>query len=112
MRYEKTIVVGKGEADMITRYLTVEPSCAEECLGEDETITYTARFDNGVEVDVKCCGVRYREDEECNTAWCEAVLFDGRVEACCDYGEDDFFGEWQLEYGGDDYIVLVEAESR
>lgn len=109
MRYEKTITINKMTADMITRYLTVEPTCADECLGEDETIIYTAVFDNGIEVDVKCCGVQYREDEECNTAWCEAVMFYGHSEVCCSDPEDTFFGEWELEYDNDDYIVVVEV---
>lgn len=111
MRYEKTITISKAAADMITRYLTVEPTCAKDCLGEDETIIYTAVFDNGIEVDIKCCGVQYHEDEETNTAWCEAVMFDGHSEICCEYGEDDFFGEWELEYNDDEYIVTVEVDT-
>ena len=111
MRYEKTITINKAAADMINRYLTIEPTCADECLGEDETIIYTAVFDNGFEVDIKCCGVQYREDEDCNTAWCEAVLFKNGNEICCVYGEDDFLGEWELEYGNDEYVVIVEVDT-
>ena len=109
MFYENTIVINKAEADMINRYLTVEPKCAADCLGEDETIIHTAVFDNGIEVDIKCCGVQYCEDEDTNTAWCEGVLFNNGCERCCMDGEDDFFGDWQFEYEGDEYTVFVEV---
>ena len=108
MRYEKTITISKASADIINRYLTVEPKCEADCLGEDETIINTAVFDNGIEVDVKCCGVQYHEDEETNTAWCEAVMFKNGCEVCCECGDDDYFGSWSLEYDNDEYIVNVE----
>lgn len=109
MRYEKTITVNKAAADIIERYLLVEPTCEEECLSEDETIIYTAVFDNGIEVDIKCCGVQYDENEEFNTAWTEAVMFRGHSEVCFSDPADMFFGEWELEYDGDEYIVIVEV---
>ena len=111
MRYEKTITINKAAADMIIRYLTIEPTCAEDCLGEDETIVYTAVFDNGIEVDVKCCGVQYGEDEETNVAWCDAVMFKNGYEVGCSEVEDDFFGEWEFEYDGNEYVVMVEIDT-
>lgn len=104
MRYEQVHCIDKAMAEKIIKYLTVEPSCEDDCLGEDDTITYSYSFFNGFEVDVKCCGVQYTEGE-CNTAWCEAVLFENGHECCCVYGNDDFFGEWELEYNGDIYAV-------
>lgn len=110
MRYEKTIAISKAAADMIISYLTVEPKCADECLSENETIVYTAVFDNGIEVDIKCCGVQYHE-EDTNTAWCEAVMFENGHEVYCEYGEDDFFGEWEFEYNNDEYVVIVKTDA-
>ena len=104
MRYEQVHLIDRDMAEKIIRYLTVDPDCEVDCLGEDETITYSYSFGGGFEVDIKCCGVRYREGE-CNTAWCEAVLFENGHERCCVDGGDAFFGEWELEYGGDVYVV-------
>lgn len=122
MRYENTITISKAEADEIKRYLTVEPTCEEECLDEDDTIIYTAVFDNDIEVDVKCCGVQFDDpydwiepDEDIenwggtNLAWAEAVMFKNGSEVCCVNGDDAFFGEWEFEYDGNEYIVFVEA---
>lgn len=108
MRYERTISIPKETAAQINKHLHVEPSCPEECLGEDIAITYTAIFDRGIEMDVKCCGVRYRDDNESNTAWTEAVLFNDGKEISCTEPSDEYFGEWVMEYDGDEYAVFVE----
>ena len=79
-------------------------------LGEDIAIVKTATFDNGVEMDIKCCGVQYNEDDESNTAWTEAVLFKNGSELCFTEPSDEYLGEWILEYNGDEYVVFVEIE--
>lgn len=107
MRYEQTIYIEKKLEDQIHKHLTVEPTCADECLGEDIAITKTAKFHNGIEMDIKCCGVQYEADSESNTAWTEAVLFKNGSEICCSEPGDEFMGEWILEYEGDEYVVLV-----
>lgn len=110
MRYERKIKISKREAEQINKHLHVEPTCADECLGEDITIVNTATFDNGIEMDIKCCGVQYNEDDESNTAWTEAVLFQNGNELCFTEPSDEYLGEWILEYNGDEYVVLVESE--
>ena len=110
-KHEKTIYVSQTLLNMVNKYLTIEPTCREECLGEDNTISVTADFGNGMEMDIKCCGVQYREGES-NTAWTEAVLFENGSEVCCTDPADDFEGEWELECDGDQYIVYVEAEAQ
>lgn len=107
MRYERTITVPKNKANQIMRYTDIEPSNKDECLGEDDTITYTAKFDDGYEMDIKCCGVQY-EEGGVNTAWTEAVLFKNGSEVCCSEPSEGFFGEWTLETNGDEYVVNVE----
>lgn len=109
MRYEQTISISKSVADMINKYLYVEPESIDDCLGEDETITYTAVFPDGFEIDIKCCGVQYDEREDTNTAWTEAVLFHNGYE-CYSEPADDFFGEWFFEYDGNEYVVNVVSE--
>lgn len=105
------ISVSKSTADMINELLTVEPKCESECYGEDETLSYTAKFGYGIEMDVKVCGVQYEEGGS-NTAWTEAVLFDHGSEVAHTDVCDTFTGEWELEYDGKKYIteVLVEKE--
>lgn len=117
MEYYQEIRVPQATLEQISTYLTVEPTSRNEHLDEDETIIYTANFGNGIEMDVKCCGVQWNDytDEdieygETNTAWSEAVLFDNGSEVACEYGEDDFSGEWRMEYDGDVYIANIVAE--
>lgn len=110
MRYERIVKIGKREADQINKHLHEEPTCADECLGEDIAIVNTATFDNGFEMDIKCCGVQYSEDNESNTAWTEAVLFQNGSERCYTEPSDEYLGEWILEYEDDEYVVLVEIE--
>lgn len=103
MKYEKVIIVAKEATEYIKKLLTV----GDELFGEDNTICYTAEFDNGVEMDIKLCGVQYESGSN-NTCWTEAVLFsENGSELCCTEPSDGFFGEWQLEYDGDTYIAII-----
>ena len=106
-KHERTVYVKKSFIDMIERYLHKEPKDSSACLGEDETISVTTKFDNGVEMDIKCCGVQYKEGES-NTAWSEAVLFKNGSQVACTEPSDTFDGDWELECAdGDTYIAHV-----
>lgn len=109
MRHTRILTISKADAETINQYLTVEPKSEDECLGEDTTISYTACFDNGIEMDIKCCGVQYHENES-NLAWTEAVLFENGAEVACTEVEDEFIGEWVCEYDNDEYVVIVKVE--
>ena len=111
--YKKTVKIEKNLADKISQYLTEHDSYENWCesgLSEDRTISAAATFDNGYQMDVKCCGVQY-DPNSTNTAWTEAVLFDdkGNELVCSDVSED-FFGQWELEHDGSKYIVDVEID--
>ena len=106
MVFEKTIFIDRELLDKYSDMLNIEPADESECLGEDETISYTADFGNGMEIDVKICGVQYKEGES-NTAWTEAVLFHNGSQVACTDVCDEFAGDWQLDYNGDTYIVHV-----
>lgn len=110
--YQKTITISKDELETINEYLNWEEGDDEDYhLSEDETIIHTAIFDNGMVMDIKCCG---SQDE---AAWTEAVLFypeNGALyEVGCSDVEDTFDDEWELEYEDDKYVVnvVVEEES-
>lgn len=108
----KTIKVNAMDSDFLKRILSKEPTCEEECFGEDSTFSVTIPFPNGFEIDIKCCGVQYEEDNDTNLPWTEAVLFNKDGGQCCfTEPSDDFFGEWELEYDNVRYIVFVETNT-
>lgn len=86
-----------------------EPRCEDDCFGEDETITHTAIFGNGIEMDIKICGVQFIEGE-CNTPFTEAILFKDGYEVACSEPSEGLDGEWELEYNDVLYQVIVEVE--
>jgi len=104
--FERTVYVKSSFIEMIERYLHEEPKDRKSCLGEDETISVTAKFDNGMEMDIKCCGVQYKEGES-NTAWSEAVLFENGSQVAYTDPSDKFAGDWELEENGDTYIAHI-----
>lgn len=108
-RHEKTIKVPAKLLSLINKYLREEPKSESECLGEDETVSVTAKFNNGIEMDIKCCGVQFEEGGS-NTAWTEAVLFRNGSQISCTDVCDTFEGEWELEDGDDVYCVNIVPE--
>ncbi len=101
MEFVKKILVPAAEVAAIEKYLSNEVH-----LGEDEAVIHTAKFTDGVEVDVKCCGTQDGDE----SAWTEAVLFVDGVQFAMTEVEDEYFGEWRLNCGGNDYVVIVERE--
>lgn len=70
----------------------IEDAIENGGMSEDDTITKTAKFSNGYEMDIKCCGA---DDEP---AWTEAVLFDSEgSQIAVSEPSDDYFGIWELE---------------
>lgn len=99
--YEAIVVVPKNMVEIIDDYL-----CNDYSQDPDSTITYTARFLNGFEMDIKCCGSSEEEP-----SWTEAVLFDGKGNQIVYTDvEEEFFGEWELENNGILYKVNVIPE--
>ena len=95
-----TIVIPSQDLKRINKYLTATKK--EDFLSEDETISFTAIFPDGKQMDIKCCG---SQDE---SAWAEAVLFnESGHELCCTECYNIITGEWCLEYGGAAYITTV-----
>ena len=108
MRYEQKLLISPSEADQITAYLFEEPENESDCFGEDDVITKTVVFENGVEMDIKCCGVQFIEGES-NLAWTEAVLFKDGGQLASTEPCGEYLGEWICEYDGDEYVVDVSA---
>lgn len=110
---KRYVVVGKNQAEKIKKALSWKEGDDEKNrFGEDMTSSITAVFEDGYEVDVKCCGVQYEENESAgNSAWTEAVLFLYGREVYCTSVEETFFGIWELESAGMKYLVEVFDES-
>ena len=100
--YEQVVILDDGQADMVEKWLdnTVHQD-------EDETFTVTARFPDGRQMDIKCCGVQDQEDG----SWTEAVLFEpGGREICCAEPDETFQGVWEIEADGICYRAHVFAK--
>lgn len=105
---KETIMLNEQETRLVERLLSEEPSCRENCFGEDDAFSKTATFADGTMMDVKVCGVEYDEDAETNLPWTEAVLFNERgSETACSEPSEDYFGEWILEREGILYSATV-----
>lgn len=102
--YQKVLYVPDSVLLTIRGYLQAQSEA--EYQGKDNTITYTARFPDGKEMDIKCCGCR---DE---SSWTEAVLFDEKgCQLTFSEVEEEFEGPWKLEYDGAHYCVDVRPDT-
>lgn len=114
--FHATITVPKKIADCIRKAMCWKEGDPERCrMGEEETIRYTATFENGYQMDIKCCGVKYEPpvsgDDNLflhNAAWAEAVLYNasGEEVACSEAG-NPFFGTWTLSDERNGYTAEV-----
>lgn len=43
-KIRKKIIVPASEAEAIKKFLSMQPESEDQCLGENETMTYTAQF--------------------------------------------------------------------
>ncbi|MBO5435957.1 hypothetical protein J6A31_09195 [bacterium] len=93
--FKKTISISKKTAEWIEKMLNVEPKDESECFGENEKYSESVVFENGYEVSIEMCGVRYNPGEV-NTAWTQAVLYKDGNEISFTPPYDEFTGEWEV----------------
>ena len=106
--YTDEIIISPIDAEQIENYLTYEPENKDECQSENEPIIYTAKFDNGFQMDIQCCGVKYDPTADSNLSWTQAILYDEQGREVYRTEPDDvFFCKWEIEYGDDVYEVEV-----
>lgn len=100
------IALEQKELDFINELLSMtgDEIYEKHGLKRDETIVHTAVFSDGMQADIKLVIC----DEEPYT---EAVLFDknGFQKAYTD-PEDEYTGDWKLEYDDVNYVVTVKAK--
>lgn len=69
--------------------------------GDDEVVmTYTLHFPSKIEADIKVCNSD-------NGPWIDAVLFEDGSEVCVLEPGYKILGEYNFEYMGKDYIVVL-----
>ena len=101
--YTETIKIDKNTEIKLNYWLN-DNSDSSERLNEDETFVKTVKFENGFEMDIKCCGTQK------GFAWTEAVLFDEGRECCFTDVCEEFLGDWELTWNGNVYTVHVVPE--
>lgn len=92
----REIILDEANYELIQKYLS-----GRRRLPVDQTITYTARFEGGYEMDVKCCG----GGDDC--AWTEAVLFKDGYEVGLSNPEEEYLGLWEIHADGITFITNV-----
>lgn len=104
---KRSLIIPGEKAEYIKKLLSTEPACERDCLDPDAPIVFTVPFENNVEIDIKVCGVVYREGES-NKPWTEAVLFKNGNECKVQANPDDvFFKTWSIEYEKEIYEVEI-----
>lgn len=103
----QTIKISREEMNFINNLLNLSGNEIYQKYGykRDETIIHTAKFSNGIEVDIKLV---ICEEE---SPYTEGVLFHNGHELTCTEPNDTYDGEWDFEVNGVKYIVLVEVEN-
>ena len=101
MLYEATIEIPQSTLKYLELVLAGGGNWEEDWY-EDRVESFTARFANGYEADVKVVGC----DEDC--PYSEAVLFnpDGYQESYTDI-EDTLAGDWEFYNDNNNYIIHV-----
>ena len=105
MNYSSTILISKALAAHINSLCEMSGNEIYQKYGyhRDETITLTAKFDNGYEADIKT--VICEED----SPYVDPVLFNPFGSEVCVLGVEDgpIQGEYVFENGADIYTVVV-----
>ena len=101
------IVISEKELNIINDLLELNGDEIYQKYGlkRDKTITRTAKFPNGIEVDIKlviCDGDA--------TPYTEGVMFRNGMEVACIDGENGYDGEWWFKHNSVQYLVNVVVE--
>ena len=88
---------------LLNRWLSEDKAVEES--GHDEVLyKATAKFENGIEADIKCVN-------SASGPYVDAVIFqNGHERACLEPSFEKFHGEYSFELDGQQYIAVVECE--
>ena len=112
MKYERTINIPADKAATIAHALTYEPKDKSETFLSDDSIWFTAHFDDGHYADIFCSGVDCFQYGVTNKAVAEGVLYDKYDdEDDFVYATNDFFADWTFQWNDEDtYVVHVTVD--
>ena len=101
--HETTLMMPQERADFFSRLLklTNNEIYAIYGLKRNESFSETAVFDDGTKIQIRLV------IQEKTTPYAEAVMFRNNSEVCCTDPEDEFMGEWSIEYGDNKYVVKI-----
>ena len=103
LNYCEGVEISKAESITIDGYLCARS--VEQYQGEDNTITKSLIFPDGMQMDVKCCGSKDAP------SWTEGVLFDRRGNEVAHTDVfDEFEGKWELVHEGILYTMIIKME--
>ena len=102
MLHEVTLRVSLPDIREFNHILSMGEKSSD--YGKDEVIfCKTAKFDGGVEADIKLCNG--------DPPFIDAVLFeDGCEVGVLDCGFEEIEGEYYFSHDGNEYLVLIEEE--
>lgn len=102
----QTIKISQREMELINSLLSLTENEIYQKYGykRDETITHTAKFQDGIEVDIKLV---ICED---GTPYTEGILFCNGYEAMSTEPMDTYDGEWKFQFANTEYTVIVKTE--
>ena len=103
LNYCEGVEISRAESITIDGYLCARS--VEQYQGEDNTITKSLIFPDGMQMDVKCCGSKDAP------SWTEGVLFDRRGNEVAHTDVfDEFEGKWELVHDGILYTMIIKME--
>ena len=100
--FMEVIPVKSVVLDAVNKYLN-HPT-ANNYLRE---VTYTAKYPDGFEMAIRCCGVR---DDDDYRAYTEAILYKNGEEVVCSEISDIYERTWTLGYDRVEYTVIIKRE--
>lgn len=104
---KQTIIIEEEKLNFINQLLKLTGDQIYDKYGlkRDETITYTAKFSNNIEADIKLviCDGSYKP-------YVEGVLFENGNEVTHTDIEESYDGQWEFEFNNETYIVNVITE--
>lgn len=105
----KQLIIPKEEAQKITKLLTQCPENEEECFGKLDRKFYTVKFDDGIEMIIRICGVPYIKEGD-NRPHTNAALLKDNETLCEMENGNGFFCEWRMQYKDTVYVAEVFEE--
>ena len=101
MKHSTKVLIPKEDFEWLEPYLR-DGKMVEKYDKDGVVVTFTGKFDNGVEVDIKVCNAL----TENGGAYVDTVLFDNGCEIAVSEVTDSLTGEWYVCASGEEYEII------